>query len=167
MRMWWVVVSIGCQAWPKGPASGGRTIQTFVIGLPWFAWFGLCKPMATNVRSKLGQLLVWACGAPFQNPREDRPEGQGREVRAQGMRLRHDGVPAVSAGAGSSDLHCAYFFVFGQAVSRPCWRPRNHPCCYEEQQKPALQIWRVQQGRTPREWQQALLHQPVGHVLAL
>ena len=44
------------------------------------------------------------------------------------------------------------------------------PCCYdsyEEQQEPALQIWRVRQGRAPREWQQALLHQPVGHVLAL
>ena len=35
-----------------------------------------------------------------------------------------------------------------------------------EQQKPALQIWRVLQGRAAREWQQALLHQPVGHVLA-
>ena len=30
-------------------ASGGRTIQTFVIGLPWFAWFGLCKPMANQI----------------------------------------------------------------------------------------------------------------------
>ena len=30
-------------------ASGGRTIQTFMIGLPWFAWFGLCKPMANQI----------------------------------------------------------------------------------------------------------------------
>ena len=27
----------------------GRTIRTFVIGLPWFAWFGLCKPMANQI----------------------------------------------------------------------------------------------------------------------
>ena len=29
--------------------SRRRTIQTFVIGLPWFAWFGLCKPMANQI----------------------------------------------------------------------------------------------------------------------
>ena len=51
-------------------------------------------------------------------------------------------------------------------LSRPCWRPRNHPCCCEEQQEPALQIWSARQRRAPREWQHALLHQPVGHVLA-
>ena len=43
-----------------------------------------------------------------------------------------------------------YFFDFGQAASRPCWRPRNHPCCYEELQATALQIWRVLQGQAPR-----------------
>ena len=33
-----------------------------------------------RVRSKHRLLLIWACCAPFQHPREDRPERQGLQV---------------------------------------------------------------------------------------
>ena len=28
---------------PEAGRRGGKTVQTFAIGLPWVAWFGLCK----------------------------------------------------------------------------------------------------------------------------
>ena len=78
--------------------------------------------------------LQRVCVAPFQHPRPPARlcADRGRPVVELGRRERDSA--AVSAGAGSRDLHCAYFVNFGQAASRPCWRPRSHhdPCCCED-----------------------------------
>ena len=64
-------------------ATNLSTAGPFEVSKPSQSEDGRCffHPAATvlrgnprQVRSKLGQLLVWACGAPFQHPREDRLE---------------------------------------------------------------------------------------------
>ena len=49
------VISAPSSSVVKMRPSGGRTIQTFVIGLPWFTWFGLCKPMAKFQANQINQ----------------------------------------------------------------------------------------------------------------
>jgi hypothetical protein len=76
---------------------------------------------------------------------------------------------AVSAQAWSSDLHRAHRLQSRMAVSSPCSRSQNHPCSIEdsESQEWVLNAGKVWWEQKAREWQRAVLHRLVGHVLAL
>ncbi len=75
---------------------------------------------------------------------------------------------AVPARAKARRLHRPHHLHFGEAGSHPCGRPLHHPFCDENLQERALSIWQVQREReSPWHRQQAVLHQLVGHVLAL
>ncbi len=73
----------------------------------------------------------------------------------------------VSAWTGSGRLHFAHQLYFGEAVSHPCRRPLHHPCWNENSQERPVWIWKVWWQWEPRHWQQAVLHQLVGHVLTV
>ena len=75
---------------------------------------------------------------------------------------------AVSARANACRLRCPHHLHFGEAASRPCWRPWHHSRCNATSQERALRVWLVR--REQATWhtgrQQAVLHQLMGHVLA-
>ncbi len=75
------------------------------------------------------------------------------------------GRSAVSAGEAGR-LHCANHLHPWEAASHPRGGPQHHSCGTERQQEGALSSGKMRRGRAVRHWQQALLNQLVGHVLA-
>ena len=73
---------------------------------------------------------------------------------------------AVSARAKARHLHCPHHLHFGEAASRPCWRPWHHSRCNATSQERALRVWPVRREQATWHRQQAVLHQLMGHVLA-
>ena len=94
----------------------------------------------------------------YDGPQEQPPlvEGGGRERNKE----------AVSARAKARHLHCPHHLHFGEAASRPCWRPWHHSRCIATPQERALRVWPVRREQATWHRQQAVLHQLVGHVLA-
>ena len=94
----------------------------------------------------------------YDGPQEQPPlvEGGGRERNKE----------AVSARANACRLRCPHHLHFGEAASRPCWRPWHHSRCNATSQERALRVWPVRREQATWHRQQAVLHQLMGHVLA-
>ncbi len=72
---------------------------------------------------------------------------------------------AVSAGE-ASPLHCANHLHPGTDASHSSWGPQYYSCGAERQQEGPLSPGKMRRGPAARHWQQAVLHQLEGHVLA-
>ena len=72
---------------------------------------------------------------------------------------------AASAGEARR-LHRANHHYLGKAASHPSRGLRHHSCGAERPQEGPLSAGKIRRGPAARHWQQALLHQLVGNVLA-